>query len=560
MPRLLPALLVLSVLPAAAQTPPPGRTPTVFEDPALVQRYQATITPEELAGHLYVYASDHFEGRETGTPGQHLAALWLAGQYQAMGLAPKGTAEAAGPGDPRAFLQPFDLQREALVRSELVVRRGGQEVARSVLRRGEVDGESLLLYGAPTEATAPVVFGGYGAQGEGYDDYEALRAAGVETAGKWLVLLAGQPPALAGASAEGGGTGKIVAAFQQAQPRGILIVDDEDPGSPSLEARARHAFDAVGNLTLPSAEGGGFQIPPIYAVSRAFADALLEPNGRTVTEITTAIAGGGAPVVFELEGTEVHAVVERAREPIGTENVLAFVEGSDPALRDEVVVISSHLDHIGVDPSHPEDPIHNGADDDGSGTVALLEMAEAFQQAKADGYGPRRSVLFLHVTGEEKGLLGSAYYADVAPVLPLENTVANLNIDMIGRADPTHPGAPDSNYVYVIGAELISTDIDEVNTRVNEVTGLRLDLSKRFNSPDDPNQFFARSDHWNFGKHQIPFIFYFSGTHEDYHGVDDEPEKVDYPRLAQRTRLVFGTAWQLASQDARPAVSGTGFN
>jgi hypothetical protein len=559
MPRLLASLLLLAgAVPALAQAPPPGRTPTVFEQPALVQRYQASITSEELAAYLYVYASDHFEGRETGTPGQHLAALWLAGQYQAMGLTPKGTADAEGPGDPRAYLQPFDLQRDALTRSVLTVRRGGQEVARSVLSRSAVDGASLLLYGTAADVTAPVVFAGYGAQGAGYDDYAALQAAGIQATGQWLVLLPGLPPSLRGV-AEGGDTGKIVAAFQQVQPGGILIVDDAAAEGTPLEARARHALDAVGNLSLPGA-GQAYQIPPIYVVSPALADALLEPSGRTVEAITAAIAASGQPVVFEVAGAEVHAVVERASEPIGTENVLAFVEGSDPALRDEFVVISSHLDHIGVDLARSGDQVNNGADDDGSGTVALIEMAEAFQQAKADGYGPRRSVLFLHVTGEEKGLLGSAYYADVAPIIPLENTVANLNIDMIGRADPTHPGAPDSNYVYIIGAELISTDIDAVNTRVNEVTGLGLDLSKRFNSPDDPNQFFARSDHWNFGKHGIPFIFYFTGTHEDYHGVDDEPEKIDYPRLAQRARLIFGTAWQLANQDARPAVSGTGFN
>ena len=238
------------------------------------------------------------------------------------------------------------------------------------------------------------------------------------------------------------------------------------------------------------------------------------------------------------------------------DNVAAFIEGSD--LKDEIVVVSAHLDHIGMDPLADGDGISNGADDDGSGTVALLEIAEAFMQAKADGHGPRRSILILHVSGEEKGLLGSEYYADREPLLPLANTVADLNIDMIGRHDPTYEGS--DQYVDVIGADLISTDIDDINTRVNMLTGLGLELSKRYNSPDDPNRFFARSDHWNFGKHEIPFIFYFNGTHEDYHGVDDEPEKIDYELMAERTQLIFGTAWQLANQDERPAVSGVGFN
>ncbi|RMF64686.1 MAG: M28 family peptidase, partial [Bacteroidetes bacterium] len=142
----------------------------------------------------------------------------------------------------------------------------------------------------------------------------------------------------------------------------------------------------------------------------------------------------------------------------------------------------------------------------------------------------------------------------------LEKTVTNLNIDMIGRRDPTYPGNQPDNYVYIIGSNLISQELHDLNARVNEVTGLKLDLNERFNSKDDPNQFYRRSDHWNFGKHNIPFIFYFNGTHEDYHGLDDEPDKIDYPQLARRAQLIFATAWQVANQDARPAVSGKGFN
>ena len=258
-------------------------------------------------------------------------------------------------------------------------------------------------------------------------------------------------------------------------------------------------------------------------------------------------------------GTMLSVASDRETVQVETENVVALVPGSD--LAGEFVVISAHLDHVGVkpNPAEGEDAIFNGADDDGTGTVALLEIAEAFQQARAEGHGPRRSVLFLHVTGEEKGLLGSEYFADREPLVPLASIAADLNIDMIGRHDPTYDGAA-SPYVYILGAELISSELDAINTRVNAETGLNIDLSKRFNSADDPNQFFRRSDHWNFGKHGVPFIFYFTGTHEDYHGVGDEPAKIDYDRQAMIARLVFGTAWQVANQDARPAVSGTGFN
>ena len=247
---------------------------------------------------------------------------------------------------------------------------------------------------------------------------------------------------------------------------------------------------------------------------------------------------------------------EYATETVMSENVAALVEGSD--LRDEVVVVSAHLDHVGDD-GEGEDAIYNGADDDGSGTVSILEIAEAFQLAKEAGHGPRRSILFLHVSGEEKGLLGSEYYADREPLLPIENTVTNLNIDMIGRYDPER-GFDTTDYVYIIGGDLISQDLSDWNAAVNEATGTDLFLSDRFNSPDDPNQFFRRSDHWNFGKYDVPFIFYFTGTHEDYHGVGDEPEKIDYDRLAEISRLIFGTAWEVANRDERPAVSGIGFN
>ncbi|MFW5972555.1 MAG: M28 family peptidase, partial [Bacteroidota bacterium] len=230
-----------------------------------------------------------------------------------------------------------------------------------------------------------------------------------------------------------------------------------------------------------------------------------------------------------------------------------------PVLRDEFVVLSAHYDHVGIDPTLDGDQIFNGADDDGSGTIALLEIAEAFQTAREQGYGPRRSIMFLSVSAEEKGLLGSRYYADVEPLVPLENKVANLNLDMIGRHDPTYPGET-TDYVYIIGGDLISEDIQSVNERANDILQIELDLSDRFNAIDDPNQFYRRSDHWNFGKHNIPFIFYFTGTHEDYHAVSDTADKIDYPRMERIARLIYGATWQLANQDDRPQLSGQGFN
>jgi Zn-dependent M28 family amino/carboxypeptidase len=299
-------------------------------------------------------------------------------------------------------------------------------------------------------------------------------------------------------------------------------------------------------------------IPPIWVISSSLADALLAPSGYTIAELQQQIDASRRPVVLSLPQVMLEGTITEETFQAQTENVLAYIEGADPLLKDEVVVLSAHYDHVGIDPLAEGDHIYNGADDDGTGTVALLEIAEAFVQAASDGYAPRRSILFLHVSGEEKGLLGSAYYADQEPVFPLEKTVTNLNIDMIGRHDPTRQG--EANYVYIIGSNLISQELHEINVRVNERTGIGLVLDERFNSKDDPNRFYARSDHWNFGKHGIPFIFFITGTHEDYHGTGDEPHKIDYERMARITRLIFGTAWQVANQETRPAVTGTGFN
>lgn len=232
-------------------------------------------------------------------------------------------------------------------------------------------------------------------------------------------------------------------------------------------------------------------------------------------------------------------------QPIATENVVAIIEGSTKP--EEYIVISSHLDHEGI----KNGQIYNGADDDGSGTVALLEIAEAFQAAAAEGNGPARSVIFLHVSGEEKGLLGSRYYTD-NPLYPLANTVANLNIDMVGRTDPKRE-SNNRNYVYLIGTDRLSTELHEISEKANEAT-VKMELDYTYNAADDPNRFYFRSDHYNFAKNNIPVIFYFNGTHADYHKPTDTVEKIQYDLLAQRAQLVFYTAWELANRDQRILV------
>ncbi|MFV0573436.1 MAG: M28 family metallopeptidase [Xanthomarina gelatinilytica] len=224
-----------------------------------------------------------------------------------------------------------------------------------------------------------------------------------------------------------------------------------------------------------------------------------------------------------------------------TKNVVAYIEGIEKP--EEVLVISAHYDHLGI----KDDKIYYGADDDGSGTVALMEMAQAFKMAAKDGFGPKRSILFLHLTAEEIGLQGSRFYTE-NPIFPLSKTIANLNIDMIGRVDAPHEN--NSNYLYLIGTDRLSKELHLLSEKVNE-TFFNLEIDYRFNDEDDKNRYYYRSDHYNFALHNIPVIFYFNGEHEDYHQPTDTPDKINYPLLEKRTQLIFATAWQLANRENR---------
>jgi hypothetical protein len=231
-----------------------------------------------------------------------------------------------------------------------------------------------------------------------------------------------------------------------------------------------------------------------------------------------------------------------------SENIWAFIKGSEKP--EEILVISAHYDHVGM----KNGEIYNGADDDGSGTVALLEIAQAFKEAEKKGQGPKRSILFLHVTGEEHGLHGSRYYSE-NPLFPLENTIADINIDMIGRRDTLHPAT--NNYIYVIGSDRLSSELHTINEEVNtKFTKLALDY--KYNDRNDPERIYFRSDHYNFAKKGIPSIFFFNGIHADYHLPSDTPDKIEYDALAKRAQLAFALAWELANRKERIKVDKNG--
>lgn len=533
--------------------------PTVTSRPALVQRYQQTITPEALAARLYFLASDFFEGREATTRGQKLAAHYLASQYRLLGLAPKGTARAADPLSPSAYFQPFTLYRRTPAETRLKVMSGGKTVAQSVFSAETHDDLSYFMTGGAAAAKGGVVFAGYGiADGAlGYDDYAALAAKGISVDGKWVMILADEPLGADGASlfpAAGGKPTKWAsglppkrkALMAAGKPAGVLVVRYSGPRMEGTFA------DAAAQASLAARNVGPVSLyhstfPPTYAVSAKLADQILAHSGQQVEGLRRQINRGLKPAVFEVSGVTIESEV-RQSEGLTTENVLAFVEGSDPRLKDEFVVISSHYDHLGLNPALKGDQIFNGAADDASGVAATLELAQAFMRAKRDGHGPRRSVLFVNFSAEEKGTLGSAHYALHEPLVPLDKTVAEINMDGVGGLDPKHPSGS-RNYIYIVGSGELSRELIEANRRVKELTDIDLDLT------DGPP---FGSDHLYFQAQRVPFIYYSTGLTEHYHRPTDAAETIDYEHLARVTRLVFGTAWQVANQDARPQAVDRG--
>jgi hypothetical protein len=330
--------------------------------------------------------------------------------------------------------------------------------------------------------------------------------------------------------------------WEAGRPAGLLVVKDATPTMRGTfaDAAAQEALNAqaVGNLSLAQTN----PFPPVYAISSKLADQILSASSHNVRDLQREINQSLKPNVFELSEIHINSTVEQFKG-LETENVLAFVEGSDPKLKDEVVVISAHYDHLGINPSLKGDQIFNGAADDGTGVVACLEMAQAFMRAKQDGYGARRSMLFINFSGEEKGLLGSTYYADTEPRIPLEKTVAEINMDGVGGIDVKHP-THSQNYIYINGVKNLSDELIEINKRVKALTGSSIELT-------DGNGF--NSDDKSFSAQLIPFIYYSTGLTEHYHTPGDEAQTIDYQHLARVVQLIFATAWQVANQDARPA-------
>ncbi len=500
-------------------------------DRTIQDRFAMGITPEELKEHLYILASDAFKGRDTGSPELKKAAEYLADYYKGLGVKPAVNGVS--------YFQEYRLKRSVIKSSTI---QAGKKQVYSFKK----DYYSFGGFESVNWNNAPIVFAGYGIESEKYNDYK-----NIDVKGAIVLCIDGEPTDRSGNSIFTGNssTSDWSDDFRLkrdiAQKKGALGIVLVDKTFDYVIERITYFLDQP-RMSLDYLGEKEEQVLPYFFISPKMADALLKGSKvRSIADFEKKVAEGGAAVRSKLK-RKLSATYEMVTEKFTADNVLCYIEGSDPLLKNEVVVISAHYDHVG----EMGGKIYNGADDDGSGTVSAMEIAEAFVEAKQSGNGPRRSVLVLHVSGEEKGLLGSEWYSEF-PIYPLQNTVCNLNIDMIGRVDDQHKDNP--NYIYLIGSDKLSTDLHKISEETNKrFTQLALDYT--YNDPNDPNRFYYRSDHYNFAKHNIPVIFYFSGVHEDYHQPGDDPEKIMYDKMAIIARLIFYTAWEVSNRDERLKV------
>lgn len=503
----------------------------VEDKEAIKKSYAETITAADLKTHLSIIASDFYEGRETGKKGQHMTAEYLATQFKSFGIPELSTG---------GYFQNVPLVQQLVGGGVIKTESQDFSFGNDFYYTSGTDEQQLK--------TEKIVFAGYGIEDSLFHDYEK-----VDVSGKTVMILSEEPYDKAGnsfitgkkeASSWTTNRRKKAAEAKKRKASALLII------IPDFQKRF---FENKKYITSPSLQlddapkiKNEIEMPVIY-ISRDMADRLFKQAKQklTVEKIIAKIQKKKSPLHISFEESLEISVVKKT-EKINSENVLGYLQGGD--LKNELVVVTAHMDHLGKDSL----VVYNGADDDGSGTVSVLAIAQAFAKAKREGHGPRRSILFMLVTGEEKGLLGSKWYTD-HPVFPLENTVVDLNIDMIGRVDDAHKN--DTNYVYVIGSDRLSSELKKINEENNtRYTGITLDY--KYDVPNEPNNFYGRSDHYNFAKNNIPIAFFFNGVHADYHKETDEVSKINFALMERRARLVFYDCWEIANRDKRLIVDG----
>ncbi len=493
--------------------------------------FAATIKADDLKEILYVLASDSLEGRETGEKGQKKAAEFIAGQFKAAGIPPKA--------DRNSYFQKVKLRNDTW--SDLA------------LKVGETTFKSRADYyvypaanaDVPLITSKEIVFVGFGIEDPKYNDYEKL-----DVAGKAVIFYDGEPIDTSGKSRITGTDFRSKWSLdwkkkvELAKKKGAVLALVIDPKIEENLKKKRRDISTYGWKPVGSEEPvkPGEMLNSMF-VSPAVARAILGDKAAKAEQELEDIRNGGKfnPVKVK---SKIEAHFDKESKILEGSNVLAVIEGSDSLLSKEYVFITAHYDHLGMADSTV---IYHGADDNASGSSAVIEIAKAFQEAKNKGVGPKRTVVCMLVSGEEKGLLGSLYYTEF-PIFPLDRTVVDINIDMVGRIDEKYAGNPD--YVYVIGSDRMSTELHDISEMQND-ENTRLTLDYKYNAKDDPNRYYERSDHYNFAEKGIPAIFYFNGVHPDYHRPSDTADKINFDALAKRAQLAFHVAWEIANRPAR---------
>jgi hypothetical protein len=471
--------------------------------------YAETITQEDLRELLTIIASDAMEGRETGERGQKMAAAFIADHFERLGLEPVVPTPNG-----KSYYQKFNLERSSAGNTYLKV---GKETL--------ANGEDVLYFGGSNtgkEVTLEVVFGGDGSK-------EALANLNLNAK---AVLFSSEVSSR---------TRRELSKIAYSKGAALVLLEgseNDEEWNSSVPRYARYVMRGSLGLPQPSTDNGVFYIGPSTAAN------ILNLSLEKYEAECTKVNEGNYSDLTKLKSGKLTYAAETIIDKVPTENIMGYLEGTDK--KDELIVLTAHYDHIG----RRGESINNGADDDGSGTSAILELAEAYVYAKKAGNGPRRSILFMTVTGEEKGLLGSQYYTE-NPVFPLENTVVDLNIDMIGRSDEAH--VDNREFVYLVGSDRLSSELHELSEKANN-TYTQLSLDYTYNDESHPDRIYYRSDHWNFAKNNIPIIFYFNGTHDDYHRETDTVDKIEFDLLQKRAQLVFYTSWIIANREDRLVV------
>jgi len=481
-------------------------------DPVL---FGNSIKADNLQKHLYQIAGPAFEGRETATLGQQKAARYIEEYFKFLGLKP---------GNKDSFQYFFPVFKDSLISSDIQVNGQDFELDRDYQNRA-LSKSFSFSYGLSN-----VVFAGFGLSDSIRDDYKD-----VNVRGKIVLILGGFP-----------------SGYVQTQ-----ITKKSFNSFAKVDAAMAHGAVAILSIQEDFPRKKPLNDPDL--MYRSYFREEISPAFFYVSEnIARKIMGADydlarrGPLRTKSYKADILISLCKHTQFLQSSDVLGFLEGGD--LKDQLLVISAHYDHLGKKDS----VIYFGADDDGSGTVSLLELAAAFSKAKAAGKGPRRSILFLANSGEEKGLWGSEFYTD-HPLYPLDKTTADLNIDMIGRKDTNRKQGDSNNYIYIVGDDKLSSDLHAISVATNKkYTGLELDY--KFNNPKDPLRIYYRSDHYNFARKGVPIIFYFDGIHADYHKATDTPDKINYDLMVKRAQLVFYTAWEMANREDMlkrdlPAVS-----